>query len=151
MKYKFHIIKKCEVLVKHLPKTVMVFIISIIIMTSFSSCSQEMFNLDELMHPPKMGEEQAQIYEALTAVVGTNITLRYPKSGENRSAFTMEDLDGDFQSEGIVLYEDSSRSNVIRINILKKTNNKWISVYDAAGLSTDIEKIGIVSFCVKFT
>ena len=64
-------------------------------------------SIDTLMSPPKLSMEQEQIYSALTAAVGNNISLKYPKSGKYLSAFIIEDIDGDGGNEALVFYEKS--------------------------------------------
>ena len=47
------------------------------------------------MHPPKATGTKAEIQEVIEANAGEDYVLDYPKSGNNRSAITMYDLDGD--------------------------------------------------------
>ncbi len=101
---------------------------------------------DSLLTPPKLSEEQSEIYSALEKAAGTDIYLIYPKSGTYRSAFVIENIDDEPSPEAIVFYEkagehaDGSGSN-IRINVLDKTDGKWRSVYEHAGTGTEIERI----------
>ena len=68
-----------------------------------SACSSFQPNLTDLMQSPKLTEEQAEIYEALTnAADVSDVQLKYPKSGDYRSAFVMFDLDADGEDEALV-------------------------------------------------
>lgn len=101
-------------------------------------------SIDNLMTPPKLSVEQEQIYKALTDTTGTNISLKYPKSGKYLSAFITEDIDGDGGSEAIVFYEKNSLSapeNTLRINILDSDSGKWRSVCDTPAEGAEIEKV----------
>lgn len=71
-----------------------------------SACSSFQPNLTDLMQSPKLTEEQAEIYEALTnAADVSDVQLKYPKSGDYRSAFVMFDLDADGEDEALVFLQ----------------------------------------------
>ena len=100
----------------------------------FSSCVPLQSNVEELMQPPKLTEEQFQVEEALHNAVGTDIHLKYPRSGSYRSAFTFFDLDEDGNEEAIVLYSQGNEAE-IRIAILASHNDQWSMVTSYPGLS----------------
>ena len=103
-------------------------------------------SIDTLMSPPKLSMEQEQIYSALTAAVGNNISLKYPKSGKYLSAFIIEDIDGDGGNEALVFYEKNSlavEENTLRIKILDKSDGTWSSVGDIPVDGSEIEKVMI--------
>ena len=107
-----------------------------------SACSSFQFNLTDLMQAPKLSEDQAEIYEALTDAVGvSDVQLKYPKSGAYRSAFVMFDLDADGEKEALVFYNMPSWGGNVRIMILDHPQEKWVSVYDAVGEGTDITEV----------
>lgn len=107
-----------------------------------SACSSFQFNLTDLMQAPKLSEDQAEIYEALTDAVGvSDVQLKYPKSGAYRSAFVMFDLDADGEKEALVFYNMPSWGGNVRIMILDHQQEKWVSVYDAVGEGTDITEV----------
>ena len=64
-------------------------------------------SVESMLSPPRLTVEQEQIYRALQISAGSQISLKYPKSGERLSAFIMEDLDGDGSDEAVVFYEVS--------------------------------------------
>lgn len=99
-------------------------------------------SIDTLLSPPKLTSQQEKIYEALTNSVGENIDLQYPKSGDNLSAFTIADLDGDGTDEALVLY-CYNKEDELRMNVLDETDGKWLSVSDLPAAGTEIEKIDI--------
>lgn len=107
-----------------------------------SACSSFQFNLTDLMQAPKLSEDQAEIYEALTDAAGvSDVQLKYPKSGAYRSAFVMFDLDADGEKEALVFYNMPSWGGNVRIMILDHQQEKWVSVYDAVGEGTDITEV----------
>ncbi|MEG1448124.1 MAG: hypothetical protein RSC41_02225, partial [Oscillospiraceae bacterium] len=118
-------------------------ILCILMMTFFSSCAY--LPIEKLMKPPKLTKEQSEIYSALEKAVGTSdIKLKYPKSGKNRSAFVFYDLDADGIDEAIAFYQ-TNNSTMTRINILDKApNNVWYSRDDMSGGGTDVDFIDFV-------
>lgn len=103
-------------------------------------------SIDSLLAPPKLSDQQEHIYQALTSYTGSNISLKYPKSGDNLSAFIVDDIDGDSQDEAIVFYEKNSiktEDNPLRINILDQVDSGWMSVCDYAADGNEIEKVMI--------
>ena len=58
-----------------------------------SSCSMVPANTEDLLEPPKLSPDQAALAEALERGLGTDdFTLKYPISGENRSAYILCNL-----------------------------------------------------------
>lgn len=105
--------------------------------------------IDALLYPPQLTDEQTAIKQALTENVGKNIKLKYPKSGDFRSAFVIANIDDEETNEAIVFYErtgiEYSDTN-IRMNILDQRDNKWASVFDHSGYGTEVDKIMISKF-----
>ncbi len=106
---------------------------------SFSGCTSFETDIEALMQPPSLTEEQAKLNSALTEVIGDNYFLRYPSDGTSNSAFMFYDLDGDNIEEAIAFYSIDGEST--RINILKQKNEKWTSIYEAAGAYGDASSV----------
>ncbi len=102
--------------------------------------------IDTLLTPPKLDERQGHIYDALISHTGKNISLKYPKSGKNLSAFIIEDIDGDNEDEAIVFYKKNvakAADNPLRINILDTKKTKWYSVYDHPADGNEVEQVEV--------
>lgn len=110
---------------------------------AFSGCSSST-SVDMLLTPPKLSEEQSAVYDALVKSVGEDIRLQYPRSGDYRSAFIFADIDDEPDNEAIVFYEKTGEiengANV-RVNVIDRREGKWTSVYDHAGIGTEIDRI----------
>ena len=101
-------------------------------------------SVEELLSPPKLDEEQSAIYEALRLSKGGDVNLKYPVSGQYRSAFVVENIDDESSNEAIVFYEASNITDdgsSLRLNFLDKQDGKWVSVYDFAAVGNEIEKV----------
>lgn len=118
-------------------------------------------SVEGLLSPPKLDEEQSAIYNALTLSKGGDVHLKYPVSGQYRSAFVVKNIDDEETDEAIVFYETSNITDggsSLRLNFLDKQNGEWVSVYDFAALGSEIEKVrfadlgdGGVSVLVTYT
>ncbi len=110
-----------------------------------SGCSFGAFTVDTLLSAPKLSQEQQEIHETLIASVGSEISLKYPKSGDNRSAFLIANIDDEPTDEAIVFYEYnniSKENSGIRLCVLDRNDSgKWVCVYEQAGAGTDVDKI----------
>ncbi|MDR0198055.1 MAG: hypothetical protein LBI36_07565 [Oscillospiraceae bacterium] len=109
---------------------------------------------EELISPPKLTGEQSEIYRALINSKGGGLNLKYPKSGEYRSAFVYWE---DFPDAGerplrdeemgpprvMVFYEVSGISTepTLWLTFLQKRDGRWSCVYDMPFFATDIEKV----------
>jgi hypothetical protein len=101
-------------------------------------------NVDTMLTPPKLSAQQEQIYQALKNSKGSDIRLKYPKSGAYLSAFIIADIDGDAEDEAIVFYEKNSLSAVdagLRINVLDCIGGEWQSQCDRSAGGSEIEKV----------
>ncbi|MDE6727408.1 MAG: hypothetical protein K2J80_05645 [Oscillospiraceae bacterium] len=106
-------------------------------------CSMSV-SVENLLSPPKLTEEQNEIYQELISSVGRNIKLKYPRSGDYRSAFVIKDIDGEPGSEALVFYESKdirSGESALRLKFLDKSNGKWEAAYDLACPGNEIESV----------
>lgn len=111
-----------------------------------SSCTQ--IPVEELLSPPKLDDEQNAIYEALKSCTSSDIILKYPKSGEYRSAFVVKNIDEEETDEAIVFYQSPNITDgsSLRLNFLDKQDGKWVSVYDFAALGNEVESVSFNDF-----
>lgn len=108
---------------------------------SLSGCSNA--SVEELLSPPRLDGEQTEIYDALRAFTNDTITLKYPRSGQYRSAFVVKDIDDEPTDEAIVFYEmpNVTTGSSLRMNFLDKQDGRWVSVYDFAAAGSEVESI----------
>ena len=128
-------------------KKIFMFMAVFALALSFSGCSILETDTESMMHPPLLSIEQEKLNDALKKVAGENYTLKYPKNGETNSAFIFRDLDNDGTDEAVAFYSSVDEST--RINVLKNENNDWVSVYEAAGFSGEIESVEFVKIDEK--
>lgn len=106
-----------------------------------SSCTSA--SVEELLSPPRLDGEQSDIYAALRDFTNGEIILKYPRSGQYRSAFVVKDLDSEPSDEAIVFYEipNVTDGSSLRLNFLDKRDGKWVSVYDLAASGSEVESV----------
>ncbi len=132
------------------------------LLTAFALSGCSGTSVDTLLSPPKLSEEQSAVYEALVKSVGRDIRLQFPKSGDYRSSFIFADIDDEPDKEAIVFYEstgDAQGGANIRVNVIDRRDGKWTSVYDHAGVGTEVDRVifsdvggsGSTSIIIGFT
>ena len=107
----------------------------------FCGCS---LSVEEFLSPPRLDEEQTAIYDALKLSKGGDVNLKYPMSGQYRSAFVVQNIDDEESNEAIVFYETSNvtdEGSSLRLNFLDRRDGKWVSVYDFAALGSEVERV----------
>lgn len=91
----------------------------------FSGCSFVGLDAQTLMHAPKpTGENEADIQALLEKTAGRDMTLKYPRSGDYRSAVMTHDLCGSSGSEAIAVYQKGDESAGTNIMFMKK-DGRW--------------------------
>lgn len=139
---------------KPLRSRVFLGLLSVLLVLSLSGCSLGT-DVWTLLRTPHLTGEQEKVQTALDAyikstpkeeVAGGNgsYVLKYPKSGDYRSAFILKDMDSDGKEEAIAFYSRGPEGSNVHINLLRQDEedgSQWKSVSDIEGASADIEKI----------
>ena len=102
--------------------------------------------VESLLSPPRLTAEQEQIYQTLQTTVDSQISLKYPKSGERLSAFIVEDLDNDGSDEAIVFYEAGrsiAEENPLRICLLDQVDGRWRAIHEDSAAGAEIDRVDI--------
>lgn len=125
-------------------------LVLLLMLLPLSGCNGNLLTVEGAMQPPRLTEQQNAIYEALKAQVGSNIQLKYPQTGEYRSAFVLKYIDSEPTNEAIVFYQNSLQANsgtAVRVNVLDQTGDgSWVSMCDIAGEAADVDQIVFGNF-----
>ncbi len=106
-----------------------------------SSCTEFDSNAKSLLQAPRQ-EELYHIQKALEESAGNDITLKYPTSGEYRSAFILKDIDGDGNSEAFAFYSKTVEDAVtMNINVISSNGEEWQSKGNSNVVAGGIEKV----------
>lgn len=121
----------------------------VIVMMLCSSCFYSGSGIDSLLHPPRLNDEQNDIWLALRRTLQSEtIKLVYPQRGENRSAIMLQNLDGEPTEEAIVFFQPVSTavsSAPLRMNILDKVDGQWQSMHDIVLEGTMVEDVTLLN------
>lgn len=112
-------------------------------LTALSLCGCAV-SVESLLSPPKLDTQQSAIYDALKVSKGGDIHLKYPVSGQYRSAVVVKNIDDEESDEAIIFYKApnvSDSGSSLRLNFLDQQDGEWVSVYDFAALGSEIEKV----------
>lgn len=124
-------------------KKLLVFLTVIVMCLTTCGCSFAA-SMENLLTPPKLTEEQNEIYQELINSVGRSVKLKYPRSGDYRSAFVIYNIDSEPGDEALVFYESKdirSGESALRLKFLDKSGGKWEAVYDLACPGNEIESV----------
>ncbi len=102
-------------------------------------------NTNDMVSPPELTGEMSPIADALYKSIGTDCDLKYPASGDRRSAIVLEDINGDSIFEAFAFYSTSDdEMTTMHINVICQQNGKWMSVSDQTIVAIGVE---MVDFC----
>lgn len=116
-------------------------LVAIILAVALFLLVAEFKPIDSLMKPPKVEGENLAIQLAFEESVGDKYLLKQPLKGDYRSAYTFIDLDGDTEEEVIVFYSGSQAIDIVRMNVLDKSEGRWHSIADFESLHNQIQEI----------
>ena len=106
-----------------------------------SSCTEFDNSAKSLLRAPRQ-EELYYIQNALEDSAGSDITLKYPTSGEYRSAFILKDINGDGEEEAFAFYSKTVEEAVtMNINVIASNGEEWVSKGNSNIVAGGIEKV----------
>jgi len=102
-------------------------------------------NVDSLLRPPILSNEQNDIWKVLKKSDPENsIKLVYPQRGENRSAIFLVNLDAEPGDEAVAFFQTASASPV-GIKILDKKDDEWVLVSELTLDGIQIEDVSMLN------
>ncbi len=124
-------------------------LLSVAVLAAFmcaALCGCDLFTVetDTLLSPTRPSGDMYYINQAIDQSTKSEYTLKYPSTGEYRTAVTMIDLDGDGADEAVAFYSTSEDEQTkIHINIIKGKGEEWRSASEQSLVAGGIE-------CVEF-
>lgn len=114
-------------------------IILVFVILFFTSCNFIEPNIENLLEPPKLTEEQRDISAAIQTAIGSkDYVLKYPKTGDNRSAYSFVDLNGDGEEEAVLFYKLPGEDETTRMLILARVDGSWQALEDWYGAKNEV-------------
>lgn len=145
-------LSKCKERGKVLKKITAIFLL---LLFCLCGCDFTQTSVDTLMKPPTFSKVQEEISAVMKADPEVkNVSLVYPKSGDYRSAYVIENIDQEPSQEALVFYREASTVtgtiNAIKINVLdqiidKDGKSRWVSRLISNEINANsIDKVSIV-------
>lgn len=116
----------------------------LVVLAVFSGCDVLTFNSAEnLVRPPRLPGDDGALQSAFESAIADEgeYILRYPTSGEHRSAFVRYDCDGDKSDEAFVFYSLKSEEMSVNMYFLDYEDGKWIPRETTPGEGNDIHSV----------
>lgn len=127
---------------KRFLKSALSITVIVCMLVSFSGCSIfDFFTAENLLKPPRLTGEKAELQQAFENTVGTDISLFTPMTGEYRGSYLIFDANNDGNDEAVVFYAFNSNSSVVHMHLLSQNEGKWYSVGDFTGSGTEVYKV----------
>lgn len=118
-----------------------IFLISVLIF-SLCGCSFREATDDSLLKPPRPMGEMFEIQQALENAVTEKYTLKFPTSGDYRSAIFPKDINGDGKNEALAFYSTVADNAVtMHVNFIINQGGEWRSVADFRLVATGVEAV----------
>lgn len=117
------------------------FLVCLLLSFSLGGCSITDIASDSLLRPPKTMGDEAEIEQLIAKTAKNSYTLKYPKSGNYRSAIIMSDLDGDKTDEAIALYREGDDVAKLHMLVMYTDNDVWKVASDNITDTTDIDSV----------
>ena len=114
--------------------------IALVLAMTMSGCSFVGLDAQTLMNPPKPTGERADIQALLESKAGNKMVLKYPRSGDYRSAIITHDICGDKIEEAMAIYQKDDDSAGANIVFMKK-DAKWMDMGSFSNPSGQVDKV----------
>lgn len=125
-------------------KKVLTIAIALLMCFVFTGC-EIIDSTKDMVAPPELTGEMSLIADALYKSVGVDCDLKYPSSGDRRSAIVLEDLNGDSIFEAFAFYSTSDdEMTTMHVNVICQIGGVWTSVSDQTVVAIGVE---MVDFC----
>ena len=125
-------------------KKILLPLIAAVLCFVMSGCSSVGLSVDTLMHPPKAVGDKADIQALIDKTAGEGYTLKYPQSGNFRSAITMHDIDSDGVDEAVAFYLPQGDIATVNMMVMDNIQNSWQVVGNFKSQSSAVDSL---NFC----
>ena len=125
-------------------KKILLPLIAAVLCFVMAGCSSVGLSVDTLMHPPKAVGDKADIQALIDKTAGEGYTLKYPQSGNFRSAITMHDIDSDGVDEAVAFYLPQGDIATVNMMVMDNIQNSWQVVGNFKSQSSAVDSL---NFC----
>ncbi len=117
-------------------------VLCLLLCLTLCGCSPFSGDADSLLSAPKLTGELQPVQEALEKAVGGKYSLKFPASGETKSAITLVDLNGDEKNEAVAFYSTSEDNTVtMHIVVLDSASGVWQRTAEGKIVAGGVERV----------
>lgn len=116
----------------------------LVLATALSGCSFAGLDAQTLMHAPRpTGDNEADIQTLLESTGSGDMTLKYPSSGDYRSAIITHNLCGDRSQEAMAFYQKGDDTAGISVMFMEKDvkDGKWKSMGSFTNPASQVDRV----------
>ncbi len=108
-----------------------------------TGCSVVGLEPQGLMQPPRATGDKQNVYDALEQTVGNqNFALKYPRTGDYRSAIIMHPVSDANSEDAIALYQvKNGETSGTYITFLSKRNSVWTNIGTYQSTSSQVDRV----------
>ncbi len=129
---------------RHFCRKILLCVVAVTLAAMLCGCSLDLLDNTADLRPPKATGSEAEIQDCIDELSGGSYTLKYPNTGDYRTAIIMYDIDGDNTEESIAFYMTDDKTAGINIAVLDKgADGTWY----ASMFSSSYSEIDRVFFC----
>ncbi|MCY1713832.1 FG-GAP repeat domain-containing protein [Caproiciproducens galactitolivorans] len=113
---------------------------ALVLALTLSGCSFVGLDAQTLMRPPKPTGEKADIHALLESKTDGKMTLKYPRSGDYRSAIITHDVCGDKNDEAMAIFQKGDETSGTDLMFMKK-DGKWTDMGFFNNPAAQVDKV----------
>lgn len=98
---------------------------------------------DSMLRPPMTMGSEAAIEQLIADSTHNKYILKYPKSGNNRSAITMADLNADSKNEAIAFCRENDETTKVHMLVMYESNGQWQLANDYSVEASDVDCVDV--------
>lgn len=129
---------------KRLKRIIICILVSVILF--LTGCSYTQTGIDALLQPPKLSKQQDEIYSALNITGKKDLKLKYPRKGDYKSAFVIQNIDEEESEEAILFYEDTTaKERPLQVVVLDQEDGRWVMKNKITEDASEVEKVSFIT------
>lgn len=118
----------------------MLICVSLLSAALLSGCADISFGEQTLLRPPRATGNSAEIQNIIREEAGSSYTMKYPESGDHRSAVTIFNSKKDNTEYAAAFYSTDSDSK-LNISIIKHDKDEWVCLGSFSNPGTGVDRL----------
>lgn len=116
-------------------------VLSFCLAVGLCGCSLDIYDDADIIRPPRATGNKAGIQDCIEKQCGGDYTLKYPKTGDYRTAIIMKDLNNDGDEEAVALFCSADKTAGINVLILDENEGVWQTTAAFSDTSSEIDRV----------